>query len=86
MRKKLLLLAFLFTGMLSAQTLTFTDPILKAILVNGGTANFTAYSGGVAITRIDTNFDNQIQTSEAALIDKLWIEGVNQWQHRLNRL
>lgn len=63
--------------MLNAQVLTFTDPTFKAMLVNGGAANFTASSGGVAVTRIDTNFDNQIQVSEAALIDKLWIEGAN---------
>lgn len=63
--------------MLKAQVLTFADPTLKNMLVNGGAANFTAYSGGLAVTRIDTNFDNQIQVSEAALIDKLWIEGTN---------
>jgi Leucine-rich repeat (LRR) protein len=77
MRKKLLLLALLFTGMVNAQILTFTDTILKNMLVNGGTNNVTAYSGGVQITRIDTNLDGQIQVSEAALIDKLWIEGLN---------
>lgn len=63
--------------MVNAQTLSFTDATFKAMLVNGGANNFTAYSGGVAVTRIDTNFDNQIQASEAALIDKLWIEGAN---------
>ncbi|SHG82039.1 DUF7619 domain-containing protein [Flavobacterium defluvii] len=77
MRKKLPLFLLLFTIMLKAQVLTFADPTLKNMLVNGGAANFTAYSGGVAVTRIDTNFDNQIQVSEAALIDKLWIEGTN---------
>ncbi len=70
-------MVFLLTGMVNAQILTFTDPILKNMLVNGGSNNFTAFSGGVAVTRIDTNFDNQIQVSEAALIDKLWIEGLN---------
>jgi len=77
MRKKLLLMLVLLTGMVNAQILTFTDPTFKAMLVNGGANNFTAYSGGVAVTRIDTNFDNQIQVSEAALIDRLWIEGAN---------
>lgn len=77
MKKKLPILLLLFTVMLNAQVLTFTDPTFKAMLVNGGTANFTAFSGGVAVTRIDTNFDNQIQVSEAALIDRLWIEGAN---------
>jgi hypothetical protein len=77
MRKKLLLFLLFFTVILKAQILNFTDPTFKTMLVNGGAANFTAYSGGVAVTRIDTNFDNQIQVSEAALIDKLWIEGTN---------
>ncbi|TDW48761.1 putative secreted protein (Por secretion system target) [Flavobacterium sp. 270] len=77
MRKKLLLLVFLFTGMVNAQILTFTDPTFKAMLVNGGSANITAYSGGSPVTRIDTNFDNQISTAEAAVIDRLWIEGAN---------
>jgi hypothetical protein len=77
MRKKLLLMVLLFTGMVNAQILTFTDPTFKAMLVNGGVNNFTAYSGGVAVTRIDTNFDNEIQASEAAVIDGLWIEGLN---------
>lgn len=70
-------MVLLFTGMVNAQILTFTDPVFKAMLINGGTNNFTAYSGGVAVTRIDTNFDNQIQASEAAIIDRLWIEGLN---------
>lgn len=70
-------MVLLLTGMVNAQILTFTDSTLKNMLVNGGDANFTAYSGGVKVTRIDTNFDNQIQVSEAALIDKLWIEGTN---------
>ncbi|KRB57602.1 T9SS type A sorting domain-containing protein [Flavobacterium sp. Root186] len=77
MRKKLLLFLLFFTVILKAQILSFTDPTFKTMLVNGGAANFTAYSGGAAVTRIDTNFDNQIQVSEAALIDKLWIEGTN---------
>jgi uncharacterized repeat protein (TIGR01451 family) len=80
MRKKLLLMVLLFTGMVNAQILTFTDPTFKAMLVNGGANNFTASSGGLNVTRIDTNFDNQIQVSEAALIDKLWIDGVNATQ------
>lgn len=63
--------------MVNAQTLTFTDPTFKAMLVNGGANNFTASLNGVAVTRIDTNFDNQIDASEAALVDKLWIEGAN---------
>ncbi|MBF4515642.1 T9SS type A sorting domain-containing protein [Flavobacterium sp. ANB] len=77
MKRKLLLMVLLLTGMVNAQTLTFTDSTFKNMLVNGGSANFTAFSGGVAVTRIDTNFDNQIQVSEAALIDRLWIEGSN---------
>jgi hypothetical protein len=77
MKKKLLLLLLLFTAAINAQILTFTDPTFKAMLINGGAMNFTAFSGGVAVTRIDTNFDNQIQASEAALIDRLWIEGSN---------
>ncbi|KRD07230.1 hypothetical protein ASE21_17165 [Flavobacterium sp. Root901] len=77
MRKKLPIFLLFFTVILKAQVLTFADPTFKAMLVNGGAANFTAFSGGVAVTRIDTNFDNQIQVSEAALIDKLWIEGAN---------
>ena len=77
MRKKLLLMILLFTGLVNAQILTFTDTTFKAMLVNGGANNFTASSGGVAVTRIDTNFNNEIEVSEAALIDKLWIEGAN---------
>lgn len=77
MRKKLLLMILLFTGLVNAQILTFTDTTFKAMLVNGGANNFTASSGGVPVTRIDTNFNNEIEVSEAALIDKLWIEGAN---------
>ena len=77
MNKKILLLLLFFAGLANAQVLTFADPIFKNMLVNGGDNNFTAYSNNVRIYRIDTNFDNQIQVSEAALIDKLWIEGLN---------
>ncbi|MEO8535232.1 MAG: T9SS type A sorting domain-containing protein [Flavobacterium sp.] len=77
MRKKLLLMVLLITGMVNAQTLTFTDSTFKAMLVNGGANNFSASLNGVPVTRIDTNFDNQIDASEAALVDKLWIEGAN---------
>jgi len=76
--KKIILLLLLFAGIANAQNLTFADISLKAMLVNGGDANFTAFStNGSQVFRIDTNFDNQIQVSEAALIGRLWIEGLN---------
>jgi uncharacterized repeat protein (TIGR01451 family) len=77
MKTKLPIFLLFFTVIINAQVLTFTDPTFKAMLVNGGAANFTAFSGSTAVTRIDTNFDNQIQVSEAALITRLWIEGAN---------
>ncbi|HEX9979681.1 MAG TPA: T9SS type A sorting domain-containing protein [Flavobacterium sp.] len=75
--KKILLLLLLLACGANAQNLTFPDATFKAMLVNGGPANFTAYAGGVSVDRIDTNFDNEIQVSEAALIQKLWVEGTN---------
>jgi len=73
MNKKILLFLLLFTGLVNAQDLVFGDQTFKAILVNGGEANFTAWSNGERIYRIDTNFDNQIQASEAALVTTLWV-------------
>jgi len=77
MNKKILLLLLLFTATVNAQVLNFADTSLKAMLVNGGDANFMAYSNNIRIFTIDTNGDREIQVSEAAVIDKLWIEGDN---------
>lgn len=77
MKTKLLLFLFLFAAMANAQVLTFADPTLKAMLVNGGSQNFTAFSNNAPVTIIDINGDHEIQVSEALRIDRLWIEGAN---------
>ncbi|CAM3388634.1 hypothetical protein FLLO111716_07670 [Flavobacterium longum] len=71
MRKWLLLFVFIsWSGY--GQVVSIPDANFKQRLVNAHPLNGTAYSGGVAV-KIDTNNDYEIQVSEAAVIDSLFV-------------
>ena len=78
--KKLLLLALLFTGFAQAQIVNILDSNFKAVLLLAGPSQQIAFQNNVAV-KIDLNNDGEIQLSEAALIDKLYIDG-----HEINDL
>ena len=69
MNKFYLLLLFV-TSFVSAQIVTIPDANFKAKLLSASSTNSVAYKNGFP-TKIDTNNDNQIQASEAAVIDSL---------------
>jgi hypothetical protein len=73
--KKLLLLLMFIPVLHNAQTINFTDPVLKAKLLSASPDNNIAYGNGGYI-KIDINNDMEIQLSEAAVIDSLNIQGM----------
>ena len=74
--KKYYLLLLLVTSFLNAQIVNIPDANFKARLLMASPSNTVAYSGGFAV-KIDTNNDNQIQFSEAILIDSLKVRQAN---------
>lgn len=73
MRKILLLVLFL-PMLLNAQTINIPDANLKAKLLSASSTNTVAYGSG-GYMKIDTNNDNEIQVSEAMMVDSLNIQG-----------
>ena len=75
MKKYYIILLFI-TSWVNAQIVTIPDANFKTKLLSASSSNFVAYSNGVAVD-IDLNNDNEIQTSEAVLIDSLNVSGFN---------
>src|SRR6187402_1282482 len=65
-----LLFAVGFVSGVSAQTINFPDPNLKARLLAAAQGNGIAYHNGGSF-KIDSNDDNEIQVSEALLVNDL---------------
>ena len=63
--KKLLLIIFLFTGIVNAQIVNIPDANFKAKLLTSLPSNTVAGNLALTFFKIDTNSDNQIQLSEA---------------------
>lgn len=72
--KKLYIIVLIFTGVMSAQTITFADPDFKAALL--ATPSCAQNGSGVAIV-LDTNGDGEIQVSEALLAQRIVLHDVN---------
>lgn len=75
MKKYYLLLLFV-TSFVSAQIVNIPDANFKIKLLSATTTNTVAFSNGVAV-KIDLNNDNEIQLSEAIVIDSLNISQAN---------
>lgn len=65
--KKTIFLLLLFNGIVNGQIINFTDPDVKAALLNANASNYTAY-GASGYTTVDTNTDGEIQVAEAEAI------------------
>jgi len=69
--KKIYLLFLIFTSIAQAQVINFPDPNFKAYLLSATETNGIAYDSNNNSVRIDTNDDNEIQVSEAVVINYL---------------
>jgi Leucine-rich repeat (LRR) protein len=69
--KKYFYLILLLSGFVNAQIVTIPDANFKAKLLEASPTNQIAAISGVGYANIDTNFDGEIQLSEAALVVSL---------------
>ncbi|MFL9836542.1 T9SS type A sorting domain-containing protein [Flavobacterium sp. ST-75] len=75
MKKKLLYLLLLFSGIASAQIVNIPDANFKNKLLSANTTNNIAKDINDNSIIIDTNGDYEIQESEALLVASLYLEG-----------
>ncbi|MCD0465173.1 T9SS type A sorting domain-containing protein [Flavobacterium sp. ENC] len=73
MRKKLLLLALLFTAIVNAQNVSVPDAAFKAKLLEADITNIIAFNAAGNAIKIDSNNDGEIQNSEALAVSRLRI-------------
>ena len=69
--KKIVLFLFFITTIAHSQIVNIPDANFKAKLLSANSTNNIAQISGLGYTNIDTNFDGEIQLSEAALITAL---------------
>jgi hypothetical protein len=68
MKKKLLYLLLMVSGVVSAQIINIPDPVFKSILLSSSTTNNVAVNSTGVYFKIDANMDGEIQESEASAV------------------
>ena len=77
MKKIPLFIVLVFGSYVSAQTINIPDANFKAKLVNASAAILTARDEDGNLIRIDTNFNNEIEYSEALTVYELYLSNSN---------